>query len=264
MIRRESGSGWTLITQPHHAFLSSRIMNFWGNQDFEAVAPRDKVMLAIKEHDCGWEKTDSAPDLNPANLYPRNFMEMQPESRFEIWSECFERHAAEHPYACALIALHFSELNEKTVSKDPDNKAAVLFREKIRGFVRKSLGTETGEGSPDVCLGADIRINLRLLQVGDIISLALCHGSESLTIPDVPVNYLGDTVQIDLSSEDGLNYTVCPNPFSRDSLHFNISGRKLAKKSFNAQTELEKVFRSAGSETFDFSISSGTQKRNVA
>ncbi len=264
MVRRESGEGWTLITQPRHAFLSSRIMNFWGNEDFEAITPKDEVMFAMREHDCGWEKTDSVADLNPKNGYPRNFMEMRSESQFEIWSECFEKHAGEHPYACALIALHFSELNERTISRDPGNEAALSLREKIREFLRRSLGIRVGEENPNGYLPADIRTNLRFLQVGDIISLALCHGSKSTTIPDVPVNYLGDTTEVTLSSQDGLNYTVCPNPFSRNSLHFDVSGKKLGGKSFGAQEELKEAFRSAGFETFDFSISSGAEGRNVA
>lgn len=264
MIRRESDEGWTLITQPSHAFLSSRIMNFWGNEDFETITPGGEVMLAMREHDCGWEKTDSAADLNPENGYPRNFMEMPAESQFEIWSECFERHAGEHPYASALIALHFSELNERTISRDPSNKAAVSLREKTKEFLHRSLGIRVGEGSPNGYLSADIRTNLRFLQVGDMISLALCHGSRSATIPNVPVNYLGDTAEVTLSSQDGLNYTICPNPFSRNSLHFDISGRKLGKKSFDARQELEEAFHGAGFETFDFSISSGAEGRNVA
>ena len=264
MIRRESGEGWTLITQPSHAFLSSRIMNFWGNGDFEAITPADEVMLAIREHDCGWEKTDSAADLNMENGYPRNFMEMRPESQLEIWSECFERHLGGHPYACALIALHFSELNERTISRDPGSEAAVSLREKIREFLRRSLKIRVGEGNLNGYLPADIRTNLRFLQVGDIISLALCRGSRSVSIPAVPVNYLGDTAEIALSSEDGLNYTVRPNPFSRELLRFDVSGRKLGKKSFAAEAELEDAFRLARDETLDFSISSGAEGRNVA
>lgn len=264
MIRRESGEGWTLITQPDHAFLSSEIMSFWGNEDFGEITPRDEVMLAIREHDCGWEKTDSVADLNPGNGYPRSFVEMRPESQFEIWSECFKRHAGEHPYACALIALHFSELNERTISRYPDSGAAVSLREKIREFLHRSLGIRAGEGTPGGCLPADIRANLRFLQVGDMISLALCRGSGSVTVANVPVNYLGDTAEIVLSSQDGLNYTVRPNPFSRDSLHFDISGRKLGKKSFGAQEELKEAFFGAGLETFGFSISSEAEGRNVA
>ncbi len=264
MIRRESGEGWTLITQPSHAFLSSRIMNFWGNEDFEAIAPRDEVMLAIREHDCGWEKTDSMADLNPKNGYPRNFMEMRAESQLEIWSDCFEKHLGEHPYACALIALHFSELNERTISRDPGNEAAVSLREKIREFLRRSLEINVGEGNLNRYLPADIRTNLRFLQMGDIISLGLCHGSKSVNIPGVPINYLGDTVEITLSSEDGLNYTISPNPFSREFLRFDISGRKLEEKSFAAAAELENAFHLARGETFDFSISSGVEGRNVA
>ena len=264
MIRRESDEGWVLIAQPDHAFLSSRIMNFWGNGDFETITPGDKVMLAIREHDCGWEKTDSVADFNPENGYPRNFMEMCTESQFEIWSECFERHLGNHPYACALIALHFSGFNERNILRNPSDKAAVLLRNKIREFLRQNLGIRVGEGSLNGYLPVDIRTNLRFLQVGDIISLALCHGTKSVTIQDVPINYLGDTTEITLSSEDGLNYTVSPNPFSQDSLRFDISGRKLEKKSFSEKAELEEAFHRAGGETFDLSISSKAEGRNVA
>lgn len=264
MIRRESDEGWVLIAQPDHAFLSSRIMNFWGNEDFETITPGDKVMLAVREHDCGWEKTDSAADFNPENGYPRNFMEMRTESQFEIWSECFERHLGEHPYACALIALHFSEFNERNISRNPSDKAAVSLRNKIRGFLRRNLGIRVGEGSLNGYLPVDIRTNLRFLQVGDIISLALCHGTRSVTIRDVPVNYLGDTTEISLFSEDGFNYTVSPNPFSQDSLRFDISGRKLEKKSFGGEAELKEAFHRADGEIFGLSISSKVEGCNVA
>lgn len=262
MIRRKSGEGWVLITQPSHALLSSRIMDFWGNENFESIVPRDEVMLAIREHDCGWEKTDSAADFNPENGYPRSFMEMRPESQLEIWSECFERHQGKHSYACALIALHFSEFNERNISRNPDSKAAVLLKNKISEFLSKNLGIE-GE-TLDGHLPADIRTNLRFLQVGDIISLALCHGTKSVTIRDVPVNYLGDTAEIVMFSEDGLNYTISPNPFSQGFLRFEISGRKLEKEFFDEGADLKEAFRSAEGETFDFSISSKVGGRNVA
>ena len=264
MIRRESDEGWVLITQPDHAFLSSRIMNFWGNESFESIVPKDEVMLAIREHDCGWERTDSVADFNPENGYPRNFMEMRTESQFEIWSECFEKHIGEYPYSCTLIALHFSGFNERNISRNPDDKAAVLLRNKIREFLRQNLKIRVGKGSLNGYLPADVRTNLRFLQVGDIISLALCHGTRSVMIRDVPINYLGDTTEITLFSEDGLNYTISPNPFSQDSLCFDISGRKLEKKSFGEEVELKEAFHHAGGETFDLSISSKVEGRNVA
>jgi len=264
MIRREYGDGWVLITQPSHAFLSSRIMSFWGNESFESPKPEKEVVLAIREHDCGWEKVDSMPDLNPENGYPRNFMEMRSESQLEIWSECIERHMDEHPYACTLIALHFSEFNERNISRNPDNKAAVSLREKIREFLSKSIKVGVGEETLNEYLPSDIQTNLRFLQVGDIISLALCHGSRSVTIKDVPLDYLGDRTEITLLSEDGLNYTISPNPFSRDFLCFDLSGRRLERKSFGTEMELGDAFHRSDDEIFDFSISSGMEGRNVA
>ena len=264
MIRRECDRGWILITQPGHAFFSSRIMSFWGNGDFEAISPADEVMLAIREHDCGWEKADAAADFNQQNGYPRSFTEMSPESQLEIWSECFERHVDGHPYACALIALHFSEFNKRTISRNPQSGSAVLLREKIREFLRRTLGADFSEDGLRGDIPADIRTNLRFLQVGDMISLVLCRGERSATIRDVPLNYSGATACVDLFSEDGLNYTISPNPFSRESLRFDISGRKLERKSFGSRGELENAFYRAGLETLDFSISSKVEGRNVA
>ena len=264
MIRRECGDGWILITQPSHAFFSSRIMSFWGNEDFEAPSPVDEVMLAIREHDCGWETTDGAADFNRRNGYPKNFTEMSPESQLEIWSQCFERYVDQHPYACALIALHFAELNERTISRNPDSSAAVLLRERIREFLCRTLRIDFSEHNPRENIPADIRTNLRFLQVGDMISLVLCRGERSATIRDVPLNYTGEMAQIELLSKDGLNYMVNPNPFSRESLRFDISGRKLERKSFETHSELENAFRRAGSQTLVFSISSKMEGRNVA
>ncbi len=255
MIRRESDDGWILIKQTSHAFLSFEIMSLWGNADFERIVPADEVMTAIKEHDCGWEKTDSSADFNSQNGYPRNFMEMSTESQFEIWSECFERHMDEHPYASLLIALHFRELNERTIWKNPGNESAVLFKKKIGKLLREKLGINASERDINGCLPLDIRTNLRLLQVGDIISLSLCHGSKSVTIPDVPVNYLGDTEEVAMVSEDGFNYTIRPNPFFRDVLRFEISGRNLGKRSFEEQSELRETFCAGYDEVLKFSIS---------
>lgn len=257
MIRRESEDGWTLFAQHDHALLSFRIMSFWGNEKFSGIVPEEEVMTAIREHDCGWRKTDSSPELNPRNGFPRSFTEMRTEEQFRIWSDCFESRAESRPYAAALIALHFSTFNEKNIARDPGDPSALALREKIREFVFENLAVPPAGGDLNGGLPLDVRTNLRLLQVGDVISLALCHGWRSLAIADVPVNYSGDSVDVTLASRDGLNYSISPNPFSEDFLSFELAGARLGKKSFGGREELAAAFRGAPAETLGFAIRSG-------
>lgn len=260
MIRRKSETGWTLIKQHAHAFLSFEIMSFWGNGDFAEIHPEEEVMTAIREHDFGWEKKDSLTDFNPENGFPRSFMEMSTENQFRIWSDCFENRVEENPYASVLIALHFSRFNDKNIARNPGDASALLLKDKIGRLVSEILKMDPPDGDLNGRVPADVLVNLRLLQVGDVISLALCHGWKSARIGDVPVNYSGDTVEIVLTSEDGLNYSVCPNPFSEEFLSFGVAGAKLAKRSFEGPEDLASALREAPSETLAFSISSGEGK----
>lgn len=260
MIRRESGGGWILVTQHDHALLSFRIMNFWGNGKFSGIVPEDEVMTAVREHDCGWRRADSSVDFNPRNGFPRSFTEMRTGEQFRIWSDCFESRAESHPYASVLIALHFSRFNEKNIARNPDDAAALSLREKIGDFVSEKLGIRPGDGDLDGRLPPDVRTNLRLLQVGDVISLALCHGWRSLAIDDVPVDYSGAAVGMALESEDGLNYSVSPNPFSEKFLSFEVSGARLGKKSFVGRRELEDAYGRASGETLGFTLRAGGER----
>lgn len=260
MIRRESEKGWTLIKQHSHAFLSFRIMSFWGNGDFTSISPEEEVMTAIREHDFGWQKKDSVPDFNPENGCPRNFMEMSAEDQFRIWSDCFENPVREDPYASMLIALHFSRFNDKNLSKNPGDRYSLLLRDKIGRLVSEILKTDPPDGDLNGLVPTPVLVNLRFLQVGDVMSLALCHGWKSVRIGDVPVNYSGDTTEIVLTSEDGLNYSVCPNPFSEERLSLSVSGAKLPKRSFEGPEDLATALSEAPVETLVFSISAGERK----
>ena len=260
MIRRESGEGWVLVTQHSHALLSFRMMNFWGNEKFSKIVPEDEVLTAVREHDCGWRETDSSVDFNPRNGFPRSFTEMRTGEQLAIWSDCFESHAESHPYASVLIALHFSRFNEKNIARDPGDAAALSLREKIGGFVSEKLGISPGGGDLNGRIPPDVRTNLRLLQVGDVMSLALCHGWRSLAIDDVPVNYSGDAVEIALESQDGLNYSISPNPFSENFLSFKVRGARLGKKSFDGHQELDDARGRAPGETLAFTVCAGEKR----
>jgi Protein of unknown function (DUF3891) len=253
MIRREENEGWFLINQHDHAALSGQTMNYWGNEAFEPPDPRDELLFAITEHDNGWREWDSSPKVETQTGYPMNFMEMDFPDQKAIWTRSFGRFSEDHPYASALIALHFRVFNQKIIDKDDGNSEAKRLNFEMNKFIANSLNLEfSNSGLPPVPKKA--KINLRLVQVGDIISLALCHGWPSIDIDAAPLNYEGTALKLKLTSSDGKNYIINPYPFSQDKLRFQIIGRKLGRKQFNSDAVLRRILNESNFETLELLI----------
>jgi len=256
MIRREQNDGWILITQDDHAKLSGQVIAHWGNNEFAKPEPFDEVLFALREHDSGWKEWDSMPKVNPETGYPANFMEMSSQDQCEIWSRCYKSHSTTHPYASTLIALHFSKFNQSNIRKDTNNELANSLLNNMKRFVADKLDLKVSnshlERIPD-----DLRINLKLLQIGDIISLNFCHGWRSIKITEVPFDYNGSEATLKIESKDGFNYTIAPYPFNKSNLKFNIKGKKLGMKSFSDDEELRERLNNSKYETLDFTIRKG-------
>ena len=252
MIRRETDDGWILIAQHDHGVLAGDIMEHWGNELFSGPEQFDEVLLAVREHDYGWVEWESSPEVNPENGFPMNFMEMKSDDQSDIWSRSYEYHLVNHPYASSLIALHFDRFNRKLLERNPSDSAALSFKHDMKEFLAEQLvGSDTDD------IPEDMKIDLRFLQIGDIISLSLCHGWGNRVIQEVPVDYQGSVADLDLESADGLNFTISPYPFSIPILKLSIRGRRLRRKSFSSNEEFRKCLGSAEWVTLDFTIGKG-------
>ncbi|MGE5445606.1 MAG: DUF3891 family protein [Ignavibacteriales bacterium] len=251
MIRRDEKDGWILISQHDHAELSGEIMKYWGNKEFGGLD--SEVLFAIGEHDNGWKEWDSSPKVNSVSRYPMNFLEMSSSDQSEIWRRCFKRHSANHPYASALIALHFGKLNEKSLNKNSNNGMARALQIEISDFVSDMLKINISNSNLN-SLPKDVQVNLRLVQVADIISLTLCHGWLSIGIEDVPVSYNGSTAILNLKSIDGSNYVMAPYPFSQPLINLQVEGRRLGQKKFSGDAELREMLAESRREVLHFSI----------
>ncbi|HWP90977.1 MAG TPA: DUF3891 family protein [Thermodesulfobacteriota bacterium] len=253
MIRREGKKGWILINQHDHAQLAGDIMKYWGDDSFARPNPYDEVLFAIREHDNGWREWDSSPKVNPENKYPMNFLEMSSSDQAEIWRRCFKRHSLEHPYASVLIALHFGKLNEKSLNNNSNKTTARTSHDEIIDFVSDML--KVNISNLDLkSLPGDVRVNLRLVQIGDVISLALCHGWNSIKIKDVPLEYNGSVTTLNLKSGNGSNYTIDPYPFTEPLINLRLRSRRLNQKKFSRDEELREALRQSKYETLEFSI----------
>lgn len=248
MIRRKSQSGWILFTQNDHAKLAGDIMNFWGNDRFSSIKPFEKVIHAINNHDSGWINWDNKPKISTQNHYPVNFMEMNSDEQKEIWINSFEDISDGKGYSSALIALHFCSLNEKSTCNSPSE-----LNKKTRDLVTSVFGV--GYNSlKDNDLPLVVKTNLKFLQIGDIISLALCHGWVSNELRNVPINYEDSTKNITLKSTDGFKYRIYPNPFSVKKLDVSIMGKRLLKKKFDNDDNLRASLKKSQLERFYFTI----------
>lgn len=254
MLRRETEEGWILICQHDHALLSYEIMRWWDNDKMYLSEQLDEIMFAVKEHDNGWMDWDSSPRINPKSLYPASFLEMKPKEQYEIWNKCINSHIQSHPYASALIALHFNLFNERNLLKQPGNKYALKFRDEIRLLVNDLLDIELNGYDPNM-LREPIKYDLRFVQIGDIISLAMCHGWESFTVENVPKRNPNDVFTMTMYSEDGFNYFFDPYPFKENDISFSIQGNRLSRKTFKNNRELTAEFENCPKEELVFTVS---------
>jgi len=245
VIRRDTESGWILITQKDHSVLSGEIMKYWGNDKFNTPEPYDEVLLAVAEHDSGWEEWEKQPKINPENKYPKNFLEMNYTDQVAIWTRSFDKYKIEHPYTSALIALHFDKFNTIIAKKNPQ---ALILKNDIKRLVTKNLSLD------NQTLSADIINNLKFLQIGDIISLALCHGWRSSQLDEIPYRLNGGKTSMLLESIDGFNYKIFPYPFSSKPVKASVNGRILNKKTFRNNYEFFEAYESSTNTNLNFCI----------
>ena len=256
MIRRDINGGWILITQHDHAELSGQIMTHWGNDMFVRPEPYDEVLFAVREHDSGWKDWDSLPKINPETGYPANFTEMSFEDQGDIWRRCYKPYSQDQPYASCLVALHFSKFSRNNLRKDPGNQVAESLHKELKKYVADGFNLQISDGNLKE-IPNDVIKNLKLLQIGDIVSLALCHGWRSVEITEVPYNYRGSETTLHIESEDGFSYTVTPYPFDELNISFSIKGKEIDRKTFSNDQELRVAIEDSPDTNLDFTIRKG-------
>ncbi len=253
MIRRDLEKGWVVFHQHDHARLAGDVMKFWGNEHFSSIRPFEEVMYAVNNHDLGWIEWDTYPKTDKKNRYPANFMEMNDEEQKRIWIKSFENGFHSHGYSSALIALHFSKLNESSTCTDRDEGSSLELQKKTKDIIASIFGAEYNS-LKDNELSPEVMTNLKFLQIGDIISLALCHGWRSSVLKDVPSDYEDGMVDITLRSADGFKYRIDPNPFSVKKLNVSIYGKRLLRKTFDSDDVLRTALSRSQLEKFYFTI----------
>ena len=103
MIVRQLSDRVQLISQPDHARLAGRVMAHCTT--LEDSPRRDSILLAIREHDNGWEEEDASPTVDLETGKVVDFVTAPLAIRHRVWPRAIERLSAD-PWAAALVAQH--------------------------------------------------------------------------------------------------------------------------------------------------------------
>ena len=183
MIVTSTESGLELVTQPDHARLAAQVLALWRADGVPDHPRRDALLLAVREHDNGWQETDAAPRLD-AGGRPLDFRDLPDPERFILWSRALDRLAAT-PYAAALVAQH-----SLLIHRDRPAESWRAFRLEMRQR-RESAQEEAGLERDD------LEADYRYLDLCDTISLVSCGAFDETSCRDHSIRCRDGAVEID-------------------------------------------------------------------
>jgi hypothetical protein len=201
MIVRPGDGVLHLISQPDHAALARRLMDFWPS--LAKAERRRDILTAIEHHDRGWREPDAALTVDPATGRINDFIHVAIEVRQRVWPASVALLAAA-PWAAALVAHH---------------ALSIYDRFRVLPDWQEFFGAMTSLRDEHLSRsGGDLKALARdyvYLRLGDLLSLSFCTAA---TAPET----LGPwTIR-----RDGARLHVTPNPFVMD-VTFAVEAREI-------------------------------------
>jgi hypothetical protein len=261
MLKRPVGNELWLISQPDHAAASGYLAAHWGNDDFtrpgyfgpspDPERLRAETVLAIAEHDNGWWEWEADPELHPDDGLPLGLLDLSQQQGMERWHLGVPRFVERHPYVSLLISFHAYWLYAPRCEPHPDRAFLhPLFSvpaggpalegeelERTQRFVveqREIQERLIAWLREDATWSAAVRPehlnpHVRLLQLADALSLALCLGGDAaLRLEGIPRRNWNDRVTLELSPGERGRIVCQPYPFDADPLPVALRGRVLS------------------------------------
>jgi len=257
MIIQERGDHLILIRQTDHAVLSGYFARELGNEKFARSEPEESVRLAATEHDNGWNEWELQPHIDPVTFLPFTFMSLPTQQHMDLYQRGIERVVKVDRYAGLLVSMHCAGLYDKTRATMPGFSAKYVKSQEaplVTDFVQRlrlqQLRLKVDlRADPATNNFADekwLQANALRLEALDRLSLYFCLGPmEAATIDAVPSNYNGGEVDWDLQPEENNSATLEPYPFRRDPLEISILARRIPKRRYADDLELQKVLAQA-------------------
>ena len=252
MLKRREGDRFRLVTQPDHAALSGYLAAHWRNGDFARPGDWDEspdgetlwreILFGIGQHDNGWWEWEADPEIDPEDGLPLDFLQGSDEGGFARWRRGAARFERSHPFASVLVNRHAYWLQAARVVeiREPQfrhplfgfqprrSEAGSAEAVALREFLIERLSHERALLDRLAMKGPlwrhairddTLLPSVRLLQVLDTISLAVCGGArEPLALLEVPRASWTDRIRMEMAQHQQDVVTLSPYPFDTDPL----------------------------------------------
>ena len=271
MLRMKDGAGWWLVTHPDHARLAGEFAAAWGNAEFRAPEPRERVLYGIRSHDDGWAVRDEHPSVTregkPSAFSTElvgkysAFEEIDLAEYLAVRERAVALIGERDAYAGLLVALHTYNLLTEHADRSTIRPELLplldAFLEKQRAYQAELRERIAGDAtlSDDACAEATIDDHFRLLQACDNLSLLTCVAF------DRPAHLLhllrrndGGASEIHVTPVGVREFALDPWPFAERELRFTFPARFVEGERFADSAALEAAFAKAKTERLEVVI----------
>ena len=271
MIVQQHGDPIVVIRQTDHAFLSGFFAREWGNEVFERPEPFASFCLAAAEHDNGWQEWEMLPGVDPKTFAPHTFMTVPTDEHIALYQRGIERAVRADLYTGMLIVGHCMNLYDRARATMPGYSAkyvrsheqhlAADFVQRLRlQQLRLKVDLRNDPAMRPFTDESRIKANQQRLDALDRLSLYFCLGEGGdITIEDVPVNEQSE-VDWQLRGVGENRYTLDPYPFRREPLEFALLERRIPKRRYMDEGDLQTVLTAAPFYNARFTLRSGAAK----
>lgn len=272
MILQQQTDPLIVIRQTDHAFLSGFFAREWGNEIYTRPEPFPSFCLAAAEHDNGWQEWELAPSVDQKTFIPYSFMTIPTQEHISLYQRGIDRIVKVDLYAGLLVSAHCMSLYDRARAtipgysakyvKAPEQHLANDFVQRLRlQQLRLKVDLRNDPVTRPFVDDNLIKFNCQRLEALDRLSLYFCLGeTKDTSVEAVPLNDAGKEVDWEVRPASNNQFTIYPYPFRRDPLDFAILARRIPRRRYVDEQELQSVLASAPF----FNIRSTVRSRTTA
>jgi hypothetical protein len=268
IVRKEANGEQLLVGQTDHSRLAGQFASHWGNTTFATPKPFESVARAATFHDFGYLRYETTPAFNAETGETPNFRDVLTDTkRLEEYQWCFDWFLGPDPYAGNLVSMHRTGLWRGRYDAIVHPPHAIRKQKpEVDVFVEKNEAQRAKAIAEHGWDPQELRINYRLLQVWDLLSLYFsCQSPIEDYIEPVPTKYAdkdGEGVRITLTPVDATTIAIDPYPFDVSSLRVQLAAHRMKQAKFDNHDDFMKAFFQAPLEVLEFEFVDDDAKRN--
>jgi len=257
MIVQQTSDPMVVIRQTDHAILSGFFAREWGNDVFQRPEPFASFCLAAAEHDNGWQEWEMTPGVDPKSFTPYSFMSVPTDEHVLLYQRGIDRVVKSDLYAGLLVAGHCTGLYDRAKATMPGYSAKYVksqeqqhandFVQRLRlQQLRLKVDLRNDPATKELTDEKLITANIQRLAALDRLSLYFCLGADhDTTIEGVPMNGNGEEADWELRAAGGNEFTLDPYPFRREPLEFALLARRIPRRRYMDDADLQTVLAAA-------------------